>query len=75
MFTGMFATVEGTKELATGTNNTPLSKCIDIVIIRIVNSIIFKVGNTLLIIKTVCAIRTTNYPKIIKIGRLDNNCI
>ena len=75
MFTGMFATIEGTEELTTGTNDTPFSQCVHIIIIRVVNSIIFKVGNTLLIIKTVCAIRTTNYPKIIQIGRLDNNCI
>ena len=63
MFTGMFATIEGTEELTTGTNDTPFSQCVHIIIIRVVNSIIFKVGNTLLIIKTVCAIRTTNYPK------------
>ena len=47
MFTGMFATIEGTEELTTGTNDTPFSQCVHIVIVRIVNSIILKVGNTM----------------------------
>ena len=75
MLTGMFATIEGTEELTTGTNDTPFSQCVHIVIVRIVNSIILKVGNTLLIIETIRTVRTTNNPKIIQIGRLDNNCI
>ena len=75
MFTGMFATVERTEELATGTNNTPLSQCVHIVIVRVVNSIILKIGNTLLIIESIRTVRTPDNPKIIQIGRLDNNCI
>lgn len=74
-FTGMFATVERT-ELATGTNNTPLPMRTlynnpDRGLYRLPQ----KVGNTLLIIETIRTVRTTDHPKIIQIGRLDNNCI
>ena len=75
MLTGMFATIERTEELATGTNDTPLSQCVHIVIVRVVNSIILKIGNTLLIIESIRTVRTPDNPKIIQIGRLDNNCI
>ena len=71
----MPAFIEGTEELATSPQNTPFTKCVHVVIVRVVNSILFEVGNTLLIIEAVLAIWRAYHPEVIEVGALYDNRI
>ena len=71
----VLALAEASEELRACTQDAPLAKCIDVVIVGVVKPVLFEVCNTLLVVEAVLAIWRADNPEVIEVGALNDNRI
>lgn len=71
----MLSSFERAEKFTAGTYDSPFAQCIDIIVVRIVDTVFLEVGDTLLIVIAVCAVRRSDNPEVIQISGLDEDSI
>ena len=66
---------ERREKLGTSADMPPLTERIHLIVVGVVDSVVLEGGNRLLVVVAVFAVWRANYPKVVEVGGLDNDCV